>query len=193
MSLTAAVIHDVKNRLAELALRLASSDPTAASLALDASTKLAQLLLLEGQALVPNIDAHAPADLLEELAAEYRDLYPDKHISTDTAAAPALWYYDPSLLHMALANAVHNALRHCQTQIVLQARSEADKLILEIKDDGPGFPATVLAGDSRSSVGSTGMGLRLCHQIATAHQLKSVCGQVMLSNEVGAVLRIILP
>lgn len=193
MSLTAAVIHDVKNRLAELAMRLATSDPGAASLALESSRKLAQLLLVEGQALAPQIDAHAPADLLDELAAEYRDLYPDKEIVADTTAAPALWYYDVGLLRMALANAVHNALRHGRHKVLLQASEVDNTLVLAVKDDGEGFPAAVLAGDFHSSVDSTGLGLRIAHNIAEAHQLKGVHGRVELANEGGAVLRLILP
>ena len=193
MSLTTAVIHDVKNRLAELAMRLANSDPGASSLALEASRKLAQLLLVEGQALAPHIDAHAPADLLDELAAEYRDLYPDKDIVTDTEAAPALWYYDVGLLRMALANAVHNALRHGRQRVWLQAGEVDNTLVLTVKDDGEGFPPAVLAGDFHSSADSTGLGLRIAHNIAEAHQLKGVHGRVELANEGGAVLRLILP
>lgn len=198
MSLTAAVIHDVKNRLAELAMRLAASDPHSAALALDASAKLAHLLLAEGQELVARIDAAAPADLLDELAAEYRDLYPGRQIQTDSSASPALWYYDVSLLRMALSNAVHNALRHCRTEVRLAARVDGQQLVLEVRDDGAGFPPALLAGDAGltavgSSVGSTGLGLLISRRIAEAHRLKGVAGRLALANADGAVLQIILP
>jgi len=198
MSLTAAVIHDVKNRLAELAMRLAASDPHSAALALDASAKLAHLLLAEGQELVARIDAAAPADLLDELAAEYRDLYPGRQKQTDSSASPALWYYDVSLLRMALSNAVHNALRHCRTEVRLAARVDGQQLVLEVRDDGAGFPPALLAGDAGltavgSSVGSTGLGLLISRRIAEAHRLKGVAGRLALANADGAVLQIILP
>lgn len=193
MSLTTAVIHDVKNRLAELAMRLTERDPQGAALALAASAKLAQLLVSEGGPLVARIDAAAPADLLDELAAEYRDLYPDKVIQADTAACPMLWFYDVGLLRLALANAVHNALRHCRSRVQLRGYEQDGELILAVADDGEGFPASVLAGETGSQVGSTGLGLAISRRIAGAHRLKAQSGRVELLNDNGACFRLILP
>jgi K+-sensing histidine kinase KdpD len=206
-----AVAHDVKNKLAELALRLFNTDAEAAALALDSADKLSQALLLDSpDQLVAHIDSAAPSDLVDELAAVNRQLFPSKRIAVDISAAPVLWYYDVTLMRLALSNAVHNALKNCNEGIVMRAYADTNSLVFEIRDDGTGFDEALLRTDwnahehphvSPSQTGQhiyrTGLGLLLAHKILVAHALEKDGGRrtgaMNLSNDNGAVVRLSVP
>jgi two-component system sensor histidine kinase RstB len=200
-----AVVHDVKNKLAELALRLADSNPEAAALALASADKLTQALLIdEPGRITPRIDAAYPADMLEEMAAEYGPLFPGKTLRVDLSRAPPLWYYDVRLVRLAFSNAVHNALKHCTDEVSLGVCQEADYLVFEARDDGKGFPASILErnwedgspGGTTARRG-TGLGLLVTRRIVQAHVLERSgakrSGWMALANEGGAVARLALP
>jgi two-component system OmpR family sensor kinase len=64
-------------------------------------------------------------------------------------------------------------------------RAEAARVIVEVRDDGRGFPedelAAVFVQSPRSSKrGGQGLGLRICHQIIGRHG-----GEISLRNEPG--------
>lgn len=200
--LTTSVIHDVKNQLAELALRLERRGNCGqeTSLVLRACNRLTELLLaLRQQAgkLQPNIDSASPTDLLRELVAEYRSMFPDLEINEDSKAAPSFAFYDESLVRLALANALHNACRHARSSVRLSVFSDAGYLVFEIRDDGAGFSVDVLqqAPASPLPVGSagTGLGLWLAEEIAGLHRLEDRCGCVTLENIEGGCFRMRLP
>ena len=104
-------------------------------IAFAAARRLTQLLLAQrwqmGE-LQANIDTHWPVDLLEDLAAEHRMLFPQLQIDVDVAQAPQYWFYDETLLRLALGNAIHNACRHARARVTLQARTEDDFLQLDL-------------------------------------------------------------
>jgi K+-sensing histidine kinase KdpD len=200
-----AVVHDVKNKLAELALRLVESDPGAAALALEAADKLTQALWLDRPGeLAPVVDSACPGDMVEEMVAEYGPLFPGKNLRIDISEAPVLWYYDAGLVRLALSNVVHNALKHCSNEVELRAYEDAGYLVFEVRDDGNGFPAILLESDSdqqmmatRGSRRGTGLGLLLGRRIVGAHVVGHAdarrAGWLRLNNQPGALLRLGLP
>ncbi len=199
--LYAAVMHDVKNQLAELTLRLKKRGDAKAEMeiAMSATRRLTELLLLSREdSLWVNPDAVNPADFLELLAAEYAELFPDIAINIDVFAAPACVFFDETLVRMALANALHNACRFANSEVRLAARQQDNMLVLEVSDDGAGFPENQLGSDfslpSAVSGTGTGLGLYLAKKIAELHKLGDRCGYIQLSNEEsGAKFRLILP
>jgi K+-sensing histidine kinase KdpD len=205
-----AVAHDVKNKLSELALRLMECDIEAAGLALDAAQQLSHALLLDDpEKIIPQIDARCPIELAEEMAAVYSQLFPDKKVTADVSQCPETWYYDIELMRLALSNAMHNACKHGTDAIKMSILVEDDYLVFEIRNDGHEFPTPVLSTDWQALVPQestprdqhspvkTGMGLLLSHKIVNAHtnesngQLRR--GQLRLSNDNGAVTRLIVP
>ncbi len=199
-----AVAHDVKNKLAELALCLAETNPGAAALAIDAAGTLTHALMVESDELDPAIDAACPADLLEETALQYRQLFPGKHIDIESKETPALWFYDERLIRLTLSNAVHNALKFCRSTVRLKAAEIDGFLVFEIRDDGTGFPEPLLATGLESgntealrSERGTGLGLLLTRRIIQAHRVERGgairTGWMTLGNEQGAVIRMGLP
>lgn len=200
--LYAAVVHDVKNQLAELALRLGERGDAQQEMviAMNAARRLSEMLLVHRQAsdlLGVNVDSVNPVDLLAILAVEYRELFPRLSIDVSVDRAPEFAFFDDALVRLALANAIHNACRYAQSRVQLAAYGSDKMLVLEVSDDGPGFPEKVLAegGMAPSSVSGegTGLGLYLARKIAELHQLEGRHGHVELSNAEGAVFRLILP
>lgn len=197
-----AVIHDVKNQLAELALRLDKRGDAQQEMliAMSAARRLSEMLLLyrhDEKSLNINADSVDAADFLEILAAEYRELFPGVSIDIDTTQAPPFAFFDDALVRMALANAMHNACRVASSRVGLAAYTQDQMLVLQVVDDGPGFPEDQLkkCGSEPSAVSGrgTGLGLYMGRKIAESHVLENRCGRIELSNDGGAVFRMMLP
>lgn len=202
-----AVMHDVKNQLAELASRLHKRGDAKAEMdiAMNASRRLTEMLMLSrenNEQLWVNADTVNPADFLELLAAEYAELFPDIVISIDVEHAPAYAFFDEALIRMALGNALHNACRHARNNVRLSAFEQKNMLVLEVSDDGPGFPENILESGGKLpgtvSGKGTGLGLYLANKIAELHHLKDCHGRIELINAEpgkasGGKFRMILP
>lgn len=198
-----AVMHDVKNQLAELALRLRRRGDSAPEMeiAMNASRRLSEMLLLsreEDAQLWVNADTINPADFLEILAAEYTELFPSVAISVDASQSGSCAFFDDALVRMALGNALHNACRFSRACVRLSAFDRDGMLVMEISDDGPGFPEAVLASGGNLPVAvsgsGTGLGLYLAHKIAGLHKLGARQGYVELSNGAsGGQFRMVFP
>lgn len=189
--LDAAIMHDVKNQLAELALRLRKRGDARAEMeiAMNSSRRLSEMLLLSREnsdQLWVNADSVSPADFLEILAAEYAELFSDVIFHVDIERAPACAFFDDALVRMALGNALHNACRCARSRVQLAAFEQDGMLVLEVCDDGPGFPEDVLRSGGKLpaavSGAGTGLGLYLAHKIAELHQLNGQHGHIELSN-----------
>lgn len=197
--IAALTIHDVKNSLAQLAGQAeARGDAATLRTALNASEALTRLLVFyksESNILRLAVDAHAPADLIMELVAEQKNLGAISIVGNDDHA-PALWYYDKTLVHMLMANAIHNALRFTQTRITISVREIDGFLEFEVRDDGQGYSENVLADEDASAAISpegTGLGLRLAKRVAQMHENAGQCGEICLRNDQGAVFVLRLP
>jgi signal transduction histidine kinase len=195
----ALTIHDVKNKLAQLAGRAErNGDAETVRSALEAAQTLTELLTYyksESGGLRLDVEAHSPADLVEELVRESRGVSAIA-IEQDCANAPALGFYDETLVRMVLFNALHNALRFARSRIRVGAGEQDGYCIFTVKDDGDGYPDSVLADHGASapvSRGGTGLGLRLAERIAEQHENAGLRGGIELSNDSGAVFTLRLP
>ncbi len=200
--LAASIIHDVKNQLAELTLHLERRGDAMkeTALALKASQRLTGLLLMYRQQsgqLSAHVDTACPSDLLNELAAEYSELFPDILIDVDVGTAPSYGFYDQTLIRLALSNALHNACSFARSSVALSVRSEGGFLVFEVKDNGPGFPQEMLASlfeaPSRLGRHGTGLGLYLAGKIAALHRMEGRSGEISLTNADGACFQLKLP
>lgn len=198
----AAMVHDVKNQLAELALRLDARGDAQTELAITirASQRLTKLLLLqrhESGQLCARIDSASPSELIQDLANEYRALFPALEISTQTDDAPPFWFYDAQLTRLALGNALHNACRHARRNVTLRVSTSDDQLVFTIQNDGAPFPPELIDSEqltpAQISARGTGLGLFLAQKIAALHTLKGRSGSVQLSNTDGAKFCLTLP
>jgi signal transduction histidine kinase len=197
--LAAFTIHDAKNRLALVATRAeASGDAETLRGILESSASLTRLLTYykaEKNSLGAEVDARVPADLVNELL---QDISKQTMltVSADLSAAPTLWFYDENLVRMVLLNALYNALRFAQKNIVISAVDRNGWLEFSVADDGAGFPTEQLGAiDNMQPVSrdGTGLGLYLAQRVAALHSNAGQTGRIELNNKGGAVFRLLLP
>lgn len=198
-----AVIHDAKNSLSSLLLRLEKRGhfEDEMQLILRTSNRLTNLLLWHKEQdgeMVLNIDSASPLDMLAELASEYGQIFPHLTIKQDASAAPPFWFYDQTYVRLALENAVHNACAFAKSNVYLSSYMQDNRLVFRVSDDGAGFPESVLEHFSQqlyteASHRGTGLGMLLSNAIAHMHRNKGLHGEVVLSNKPGAVFEMYLP
>jgi signal transduction histidine kinase len=119
----------------------------------------------------------APVDLAELLTGLARTSVPPTmqvHLTLDPALPTLLGHYDP--LQRAFSNIVRNAVEACEARgaIEMSARPDNGGVRVEIRDHGPGVPAS-LAGRLfdpyvTDKSGGTGLGLALAKQTVEMHQ-----------------------
>jgi signal transduction histidine kinase len=104
-------------------------------------------------------------------------------------------------MEQALGNLIDNAIRHGRGLIRVSARRDDGSMLLEVADDGPGFPAGfeseaferfTRADDGRSG-GGTGLGLAIVQAIATAHGGQATVASSRTSPTSPTILRIAVP
>ena len=126
---------------------------------------------------IERTEAAVPA-LLEGLRARFapRARAENREV-TIGAAEPERFDLDAGRVEGALANLIENAMRHGAGEITLSARSDADAVVFDVTDEGPGFPPGfgeeaferfARAEGGRTSSGY-GLGLAIVRAIADAH------------------------
>ncbi|HEU4975465.1 MAG TPA: HAMP domain-containing sensor histidine kinase [Baekduia sp.] len=104
---------------------------------------------------------------------------------------------DDEKLLSAVSNLVANAIRHAPLggRVRCSLRTEADQVVLEVADDGPGVPAEqreeIFARYRREPGGAgTGLGLAIVREVARAHGGTATVGD---APEGGALFTLTLP
>jgi signal transduction histidine kinase len=92
--------------------------------------------------------------------------------------------------HLFVHLVTNSAEAKKDANIVIRSKVEENKIVLEVEDDGPGFPDKILENPFKSSVERKGSyGLYLCKSIVDRHN-----GEMELSNtKTGASVKIYLP
>jgi len=203
--LAAAVAHDVKNRLVilgeELSRLAAMSLPpeaqahvaTANLQAMMLTSKLVEWLTVqrasEGAGLRALPHEEVPELFLEEVVSQALSLAAGRfQIAKDVGDVPGFWFYDPQLVRLAIDSALHNALRFAKSRITLGVHMDAGQLCFFVQDDGPGV-------SHEPGAASTGLGMKLCNEVAQAHKNRGVHGQCTLRDHHrgGAIFELYLP
>ena len=118
-----------------------------------------------------------------------------------TAADPAWVLGEPEQLERLVRNILDNAIRHARHRVTLSVEAAAPATVaIEIADDGPGIPAherervfdrfVRLDASRERGSGTSGLGLALAKEIATAHD-----GSITITDAPGGgtLMRIVLP
>jgi two-component system OmpR family sensor kinase len=198
---------------AELMRRGAANDPAQSRHAAErieaAGSRMG--LLVEDLLLLASLDeerplAHDVVDLhriVDDAVAEAATAGPDHAWSVDASPSRVSVIGDAARLHQAVANLLANARAHTPvgTDVVARIWADATTGYVEVRDDGPGFPADLLPrvtdrfarGDSSRSraTGGSGLGLAIVKAVVEAHG-----GTVTVGNATpgpGAVVRMAVP
>jgi signal transduction histidine kinase len=203
-TLSALVIHDIKNSLALLEADLEQLNhlaevPDEARRAyhrcIELKGRLISFLTLykhEQERLKPNIGETELVEFLEDMVAGSASVaLGGKHgyaITVNVDAdririAPAVRHkgvasFDEYLVDVALESALNNAVRYAASRVDIWFEQEADRLSFFVLDDGPGL-GTAEKIDPKAA--STGLGLTLCHAVTEVHG----GGNVTLANAPG--------
>jgi signal transduction histidine kinase len=207
--------HELRTPLAllqaelELALRRPRSPEelrdalASAAEEVDRLTRLAEDLLVLARAdegrLPLRRSTVAVGDLFETVARRFAPRAQAGGRMLDVSAGPDQTIFADRLrLEQALGNLVDNALRHGAGTIRLEAESRDGTTMLEVSDEGEGFPSSFLPhaferfarADEARSRGATGLGLAIVDAVARAHG-----GTANLANrdKGGAVVSLSLP
>ncbi len=212
--------HEVKNpltpiRLAAERLRMKLMDKLGARDA-DMLDRSANTIVAQVEALRKLVDAfgdyardteleRAPValdELIREVVHLYRQGDPTLQIELDLCEGPVGLQADAVQLRQLLHNLIRNAREaagegevarlHIATR--RETGAETDWLVLDVRDQGPGFPEAVLAKPFEPYVtfkpSGSGLGLAICRKIVADHD-----GQIEISNpdDGGALARVRLP
>lgn len=214
-TLLANYVHDVKNSLGMLLgsieqIRMEKDDdPRLATLQYEATrinndfVQLLGMYRLEKNNLPFHIDECFLDELLEDQYFKNAAILAAHNIEAEVICdSDLVWYLDQSLIGGVINNVIVNALRYTKEKMQISAKEEDGKLIIEVCDDGPGYPKFMLDEQERNQgvidfgSGSTNLGLYFASQIASDHQRDGKSGSIHLSNGGplgGSVFRIILP
>jgi len=116
------------------------------------------------------------------------------NITVDISAGIPDLYLDPRMTGRLLTNLIKNSIEASPEGVAIEisGRSEGDKILLKVRDDGPGFPVEKLDRIEQpyfTTKGSgTGLGLAISKKIVEEHG-----GMIRFYNDKGAVAEIILP
>ncbi len=141
------------------------------------------------------------ADLLEATAAESRLDSRPVQVRYRTDPPDLTVAGDPARLTQLVVNLVDNAIRHSPVgaEVLVSARAVgAGSWLLEVRDEGPGFPADQTGrvfgrfGAGGDSAGGTGLGLAIASWVCELHG-GTITAVPTEHGASGAVLRAILP
>ncbi len=215
----ASAVHDMKNSLSMLLHSLETiveelppemqTSTRLATLQYEAervNNDLIQLLgiyRLEDQSLGVHIEEHYVSDFLREQSVRYELLFNARNITMQVECEHDLvGYFDRDLIAGILNNTLTNAARYTKDKIILRARTQEKLLVIEVEDNGTGYPNAMInaPGQIQKGIdfdtGSTSLGLYFASQVAYMHHQNGVHGYIELQNGGslgGGVFRILLP
>jgi two-component system sensor histidine kinase KdpD len=147
-------------------------------------------------------EAAEAADLVNNAIDRARQALQDKRIVRDFAPGTPRLLVDPALAETALANVLDNAGKYApeKSEITVRARIDDGALVIDILDEGPGFPPNAIPRlfdkfargvEGQESAPGTGLGLAIAKGFLEA-QGGSI-GAANRSDRPGAIVTIRLP
>src|SRR6266545_1526195 len=162
---------------------------------------LLDLSRMEAGALRPERGWYDVAALIDDVLGRLRPLTVGHRVTAQVAEDLPPVPLDYVEIDQVLSNLIENAVRHTPTgtAISVAARAEAEELVVEVADDGPGIPPQLvdrlfdpfLRGPSRAGAPrGTGLGLAVARGLVEAHG-----GRIFVANrpDGGAIFRFTLP
>ena len=115
-------------------------------------------------------------EMLDELAEHYRRIH--REVGFRPGEVPP-FRFARMAVRRAVANLIDNALRYAGDPVEVETSSDGRRVIIEVRDRGPGIPAGEVERvkrpftrlqPARSGAGGAGLGLAIVERIARSHQ-----------------------
>jgi len=165
--------------------------------------QLLSLYRLEQDQLPLQIDQYYLVDIFEEIQLNNELYSKQSQIQVELEVNQDLvGYFDNDLIGNLLNDIFINSLRYSKSRLLMRAETKDDGVLIELHDDGPGYPdsmlvqADTLMKELNLSSGRTGLGLFFAGLIAKAHRNHGKTGYIRLKNGGkfgGAVFSLWLP
>ncbi len=126
--------------------------------------------------------------LLAQVALAWRPVAAAQGVELRVAPRPGAVLADRGRLAQAVGNLVGNALEHGSGPVEIRARTQGDRLRLEVHDDGPGLAAPI-GTLTRRRRGARGHGLAIAAAVAERHGGRLTAGP----SDGGATVALELP
>ena len=202
----ASTVHDMKNSLSllmgqldNLSLKLeadSENQQSVSSIRYESSRinqslmQLLSLYKLENNQLSIQISEVEVVDFIEDCVATHLLLAENNGIELEVDCDDSIiWSFDQDMVGIAINNILGNSIRYTQKQIVVSVKVVDGQLIIQIDDDGQGYPESMIENSEQfikkvnSNTGSTGLGLFFSATIALNHQRSGRQGSIRLSND----------
>ncbi len=195
-TLSALVVHDIKNALALLEIDLEQLNhhegvpiegQRAYRRCIELKSRLMSFLTLyksDQSGLKPMISEIDLAEFLDDLVGDSQSVmmgeghhgHPivvrvDHDRIKDAAPDRGLGFFDENLVELALESALNNAVRYARHQVSVWFEQGGDALAFKVLDDGAGVGVVdeMMQRNVAGKSSSTGLGLALCKAVAKAH------------------------
>lgn len=144
--------------------------------------ELFELSRLESSTVEPEWEAFPVMELVQDIVHDHELLAQEREItlSAHCAQMDAFVYADIAMIHRVLENLIQNALRHTPRggEIAINVRSDADKVWVEVTDDGEGIASHDIPHifdrfyrpDTESPQSGHGLGLAIVKRIVELHR-----------------------
>jgi K+-sensing histidine kinase KdpD len=128
-----------------------------------------------------SLDYHAVSDCLDEAIVVNEPLLTSKGIDIELQCpADLLWSFDKELVMGILDSMLNNEYLYTKDKLMVSAKREEDYLVIQLEDNGPGYPDYFLIDSRQKSslagshvsflTGSTGLGLYFSVLVAKSHK-----------------------
>ena len=203
-ALAAMFVHEVSNPLNALALEAACLESEASGASHVRITRMRDqlsraresmeaYLRIAGAPPESKSESYGQADVSRTVAELLAETRSPADVSVIEQAAGVVAHSSPMLLDLSVRSLVRNALGAAMSEVVVRCRLAGDCLVVEVDDDGPGFPEALLAGGPRLGLSlrkrGHGVGLALASGIARRAGGKLTLGRSPLGGA-RAALRI---
>jgi signal transduction histidine kinase len=144
--------------------------------------ELFELSRLESSTVEPEWEAFPVMELVQDIIHDHELLAREREItlSAHCAQMDAVVYADIAMIHRVLENLIQNALRHTPRggEIAINVRSDADKVWVEVTDDGEGIASHDIPHifdrfyrpDTEAPESGHGLGLAIVKRIVELHR-----------------------
>jgi K+-sensing histidine kinase KdpD len=140
-----------------------------------------------------SLDYHSVSDCLDEAIVVNEPLLTSKGIDIELQCpADLFWSFDKELIMGILDSMLNNEYLYTKDKLMVSARREEGYLVIQLEDNGPGYPDCFLIDSHQKSgpvgsrvsflTGSTGLGLYFSALVAKSHTREGRIGFIRTLN-----------